>query len=143
MSNFCERLKEYMVELGLTQEILESETGIPRSLISNFLLNKHTPSFDKLVALLEFFNCSADYLIGLTDIPTDETLYPVVPFNERLRTILKEKGVSQERLKRELNFSGSVIYKWLSGKNKPSTDSLIKLAKFFDCSVDYLIGRVR
>ena len=140
---FGERLKEYMSDFGYTQEDLEKATGIPRSLISNFLLNKHTPSFDKLVALLEFFNCSADYLIGLTDIPSDETLCPVSPFNERLRTILKENGVSQERLKRELNLSGSVIYKWLSGKSKPSTDSLKKLAKFFDCSVDYLIGRVK
>ena len=140
---FGERLKEYMVDLGLTQESLEKATGITRSLISNFLLNKHTPSFDKLVALLYYFNCSADYLLGLTDIPTSETLCYVLPFNQRLRAILNDKNISQERLKRELNISGSVVYKWLSGKNSPSTDSLIKLAKFFDCSVDYLIGRLR
>jgi len=54
---------------------------------------------------------------------------------------LKELKISQEQLKRDLNVSSSVIYKWISGKSEPSTTSLIRLACYFECSVDYLIGR--
>lgn len=82
-------------------------------------------------------------MLGRTDIPTEEPLHPVPPFGERLRFILESFAVSQEKLKRELPVSGSVLYRWLSGKNQPSTESLIRLADYFGCSVDYLIGRIR
>ena len=101
------------------------------------------PSYDALVSLLYAFNCSADYLLGLKDIPTEEPMHPVLPFSERLRAMMKSRHVTQQILKDEAKISTSVQYKWLSGKNNPSVESLIRLAEFFDCSVDYLIGRVR
>ena len=88
-------------------------------------------------------NCSADYALGLAEIDVEEKLCKALPFGERLRAILNEKGISQERLKRELPASGSVVYKWVSGKSSPYPSTLIRLAKYLDVSVDYLIGRVR
>ena len=32
--------------------------------------------------------------------------------------------------------------KWLKGVTSPYMDNLLKLSQAFDCSVDYLIGRV-
>ena len=101
------------------------------------------PYFEHFVALLDFFNCSADYLLGLTELHTEEPLHPVPPFNKRLREILKEYNTSQGKLIRELPVSASVLYYWLSGKRQPTIPMLIKLAEYFDCSVDYLIGRIK
>ena len=143
MSNFKERLAEFIQDFTITQTKLEETTGLSQSNISDYINGICTPSYASLIKLLYFFDCSADYLLGRTEIPTEEKLLPVLPFNERLRYILKEKKVSQEQLKRDLSISGSVIYKWLSGKNQPTLSSLIKLADYFDCSVDYLIGRLR
>ena len=143
MSNFKERLTEFMQDFAITQAKLEETTGIPQSTTSDYISGICTPTYTSLVKLLYFFNCSADYLLGRTEFPTEEKLLPVLPFNERLRAILKEKKISQEKLKRDLNISSSVIYKWTSGKNQPTTNSLIKLADYLDCSVDYLIGRLR
>ena len=143
MSKLSIRLKEYMGEREIDQSSLAKATGIERSNISEFLSEKHTPSFDNFVSLLYFFNCSADYLLGLADIHTEEILHPVLPFSERLRAMLKERNLTQAKLIEDLEISSAVPFKWLSGKNSPSIESLIRLAKYFDCSVDYLIGRVR
>lgn len=132
-----------MQEQGLTQAALAKATGIVRSNIAEFLSEKHTPSYENLISLLTFFNCSADYLLGLKDLHTEEPLHEPLPFHERLRELLKERGVSQTALIKHLPVSSSVLYKWVSGKSQPNVFSLIRLAEFFDCSVDYLIGRVR
>lgn len=141
MSNFIERMKEYMIDLHLTQKELEGKYNLPNATISGFLHGKTMPTYQTLIKLLDVFNCSADFLLGREEYPTEETLYPVQPFCQRFRQVLLEKNISQEKLKRELNISSSVLYKWLIGKNQPSASSLIRLAEFLDCSIDYLIGR--
>lgn len=132
-----------MDERGVDQSDLAKAIHVERSNISEFLSGKHSPSFETLVSLLYYFNCSADYLLGLTDIPTEEPLHPVLPFGERLRGLLKAQRISQAKLIRDLPVSSAVPFKWLSGKNFPSMESLVRLAEYLDCSVDYLIGRVR
>lgn len=143
MSVFIERLSEYMQERNLTQKVLESKYGIPSSTISALLLGKNMPGYNTLTKLLTIFNCSADFLLGVDEFPTEETLYPVIAFSERFKAILSEKKISQERVKKELSISASVIYKWVSGQSSPCATSLIRLAEYLDCSVDYLIGRRR
>lgn len=143
MSNLSNRLKECMEERNIDQYHLSQETKIERSNISEFLSEKHTPSFENFVALLYFFNCSADYLLGRTDIHTEEPLHALPPFHERLRHILKIYNISQSILIKELPISSSALYKWVSGKSLPSIDSLLRLADYLDCTVDYLIGRVK
>ena len=143
MSKLHESLKGLLEETGITQSQLSAATGISNSNISDFLKGIHEPSYQALWALLRYFQCSADYLLGLTDIHTDEPLCEAVPFSQRLREMLKEKNISQQFLIKNMSLSSSVVYKWLAGISQPSTDALIRLSKFFDCSVDYLIGRVR
>lgn len=143
MSKLSERLKEYLEERQISQKELAEATNISPSNISDFLSEKHIPNYKNFISLLYFFNCSADYLLGLKDIHTEETLHPVPPFSERLRTMLKERNISQAKLIRELPVSSSLVYKWLKGLNEPLSDHLVRLSVYFDCTVDYLIGRVR
>lgn len=42
-----------------------------------------------------------------------------------------------------LNMSEANYYRWKSGKTKPAMNSLIAIAKYFDVSIDYLVGRNR
>lgn len=138
-----EKLKEYVQEAELTQSALAEKTGILNACLSNYMAGKSTPTYKNLTKLLYEFDCSANELLGQTDLQPREKLYPVLPFGERLRAALNEFGVSQEKLKRELPVSGSVVYKWLSGKSEPLADTLVRIATYLDCSVDYLIGRRR
>lgn len=143
MSNFSKRLAECMSEHNLNAPKLAQELNISRSNVNRFLKMERTPNFSCFIKMLYFFNCSADYLLGLVDIHTEEILHPVPPFSERLRAMLKERNLTQAKLIKDLDVSSAVPFKWLSGKNSPSIESLIRLARYFECSVDYLIGRVR
>lgn len=142
MSEFVERLKELMQLSGYNQVQLGKLASITHTNISDFLSEKHLPSYDNLIKLCTIFNCSIEYLLGRTDF-SEEKLYLVEDFPTRLRQILKENKVSQEKLKRELKISGSVLFKWITGRNKPSTVNLIRLADYFDCTIDYLLGRTK
>lgn len=56
-----------------------------------------------------------------------------------LLELLKERGVS-EGLSHNTGISSGNISDWKNGRSKPGLNSLIKIADYFDCSVDYLLG---
>lgn len=142
LSKLSEQLAELMAEDGYTQTSLAQAIGIPNSNLSLYLADKSMPNFKDFVALIEFFHCSADFLIGRTEYPMRETRYkPVQPFGARLRNLLAEHNETQYSFIKSTKISWSVLHGWLTGKTLPSTDSLLKLAKHFGCSVDLLLGR--
>ena len=59
----------------------------------------------------------------------------------RLKELRKKKGISQLRLATELNTTQNTISRYETGEREPGIDELIKLADYFNVSVDYLIGR--
>ena len=60
-------------------------------------------------------------------------------FNEKLKLLRKAYKITQKELAKELKIDQSSIAKYETG-TKPSTDQLIKIAAYFNVSVDYLIG---
>lgn len=64
-----------------------------------------------------------------------------ITFSKNLRMLMKECGLNQVKLSKELNIAQSAISAWLSDKKEPSIKSLWLLADYFNCSVDELIGR--
>ena len=59
----------------------------------------------------------------------------------RIKELREEKGLSQSALASEINTSQRNIGRWENGENEPTYSQLIKLSDFFECSIDYLIGR--
>ena len=59
----------------------------------------------------------------------------------RLKELRKKKGISQLRLATELNTTQNTISRYETGEREPGIDELIKIANYFNVSVDYLIGR--
>ncbi len=57
----------------------------------------------------------------------------------RLKEILKEKGITQVFLAREMDLSTVTINHWVSGKAIPSVESLIRLAEILEVSLDELV----
>jgi len=51
------------------------------------------------------------------------------------------KNISERQLEKEIDLTLSSIYAWRMGKAKPSIDALIKIANYFNVSLDYLVGR--
>ena len=132
LSKLSESLKELAEKLC---------TG--RTKFSDILNGKNAPNYKTLVKLIVYFNCSADFLLGIKDYPDEDVSYnAVAPFNERMREMFKIAGVSQYSFVKHTGISWSILYNWLNGSTLPSVDNLIKVANYFACSVDYLLGRV-
>ena len=61
-------------------------------------------------------------------------------FSEKLQTLRKQKGLTQEELAQELFVSRTAISKWESGKGYPSIDSLKEISKYFSVTIDELLS---
>lgn len=62
-------------------------------------------------------------------------------FNERLKQLREEAGVSMYQLAQAIEVSNAAICKWENGIAEPKVSYLIKLSEFFECTVDYLTGK--
>lgn len=61
-------------------------------------------------------------------------------FKENLKTLRKQKGLSQEILAQQLNVVRQTVSKWEKGLSVPDADMLIRIADIFDTSVNELLG---
>lgn len=57
-----------------------------------------------------------------------------------LEQMRKSKNKSQIELARALNVSNITISRWESGKQLPDIETVIKIAAYFDCSIDDIIN---
>lgn len=62
-------------------------------------------------------------------------------FKERLALLRKEKHLNQEEFAKKLGYTRTAISAWEVGRNEPSNADTIKIADFFNVSVDYLLGK--
>lgn len=58
----------------------------------------------------------------------------------RIQELREEKGLTQGNVAEAIGTSRTNIGRWEKGLNEPSYAFVVKLANFFDVSVDYLIG---
>jgi|GEM_PF-1802422 len=63
-------------------------------------------------------------------------------FHEKLLYLRKRKNLTQLQLSEMLNVDRSTYSYYELGKSRPSFESVIKIALFYNVSVDYLINNV-
>lgn len=61
-------------------------------------------------------------------------------FWERFYELCISTGTKPNPVAKNLGISSGVLTKWKSGTTFPNGTILIDLAKYFDCSIDYLVG---
>ena len=59
--------------------------------------------------------------------------------NERIKTLRKEKGLTQSQLADKLGVTDKAVSKWEVGEANPDIELLAKLAEIFDVTIDYLL----
>ncbi|MCO5424579.1 XRE family transcriptional regulator [Enterococcus faecalis] len=60
-----------------------------------------------------------------------------------IRSIREDKDVTQQQLAELLNISQNTYSQYETGKIEWTASTLIKIADFFDVSVDYLLDRTK
>lgn len=63
-------------------------------------------------------------------------------FNENLKYLRKQAGLTQEQLAEKLNVSRQAITKWESGQSLPDIENLKELSFMFSVSMDSLVGDI-
>ena len=59
--------------------------------------------------------------------------------SEKIQTLRKQAGLSQEQLAERLNVTRQAVSRWETGEGKPDIDNLLPLARLLHTTVDYLL----
>ena len=59
---------------------------------------------------------------------------------ENIRAFRKERSLTQEQLSEVLGVTAGAVYKWEAGLSVPELELIVRMANFFDTSVDVLLG---
>ena len=142
MNAFQERLQELLIENELSRLQLSKKIGISFETLNGYFNKNFYPELSVAIKIANYFNCSLQYLMGLTD---EYKCYDKneLSFIDALKNLMKAKNISIEKLMKSLNMSEANYYRWKKKDNKPAMQSLIAIAKYFDVSIDYLVGRTK
>ena len=58
---------------------------------------------------------------------------------ERIHSLRKSKGISQEELADKIGVSRQAVSKWESEQNTPDIEKVILLSDYFETTTDYLL----
>lgn len=104
--NRLDNLKKLREDKKITQIKLSTDLGVSQELISRYELGSSFPQPNMLIKLANYFNCSVDYLLGITDIPT--TVKSLDKNDIELNTIIEKYNKlsysKKEKLKCFLDF---------------------------------------
>ena len=141
IEKFSERLEDLIRDKGMDNKTFAREVGVPESCISYFINSLRMPTITTLVKIADYFNCSADYVLGITE-NTNSSFKVCPPFSERLQYLIEfYKYPSPKSFRKDLNLSKSRFNEWLKGARVPSLDNIIKISEGLECSVDFVLGR--
>lgn len=131
------RIRELRVGKGITQVKFAQMLSTSQANISGWELEKWEPDKNALKQMSEIFGCSIDYILGNDkDIDFSKKILPM----DKLKQLREERNISQSQLGEIIGAARSTICQYEAGKREPDLETLIKLADYFQVSVDYLIG---
>lgn len=67
-------------------------------------------------------------------------IYSVINMYERIRNLREDRDLNQTQLAKQLNISQATYSRYESGYLDIPSEILIELSKFYNVSVDYILG---
>lgn len=59
----------------------------------------------------------------------------------RLKELRSERKISQQKFASDIGVAQNTVSNWEAGNRDPGTDMIVKIADYFGCTTDYLLGR--
>lgn len=144
---FSKRLNELLLEEGLTGYDLKVETGIPMQSIVHWSRGVYYPNPKYLLVLIDRFNVSADYLLGLEDYVAEKLPKRSLSFADTQKSIVEKlenyrsrEKITYYKLAKRLGVGQSTLKRWMQG-SMPEKAILIRIARLLGVSVDVLLNR--
>lgn len=109
---FVTRLRGLMTRDHVRVKDLVDHLGISHQAISRLMTKQNLPSFETIAGMARFFNVSADYLLGLSDVTTVDTeLQAVCEYTGLSEAVVK---ALHDRKTLSLDVSVGDVVNWLS-----------------------------
>ncbi len=67
INKFGERVTQLLIEKQITKYKLAKDTGISKSILSDYCKGKVQPTADIIIIIARYFETTSDYLLGLED----------------------------------------------------------------------------
>jgi len=131
------KLKILRLEKQLTLRELARQTNISHPTLSRLETHQTTFNEENLIILSNFFGVTTDLLLGISN-DNEEKTNEIISNN--IRKLRQLKGLTQQELANKLFLSKHNISDYEIGRTEPDIKTLIKIAGFFEVSIDYLLG---
>lgn len=141
MNDFQERLQELLDENNLNRVQLAQLIGISNTTINSYFNLGFYPEIKIAIKISNHFSCSLDYLLGLSENKVNH-YENKNSFFQNFDKLLKLHNKTITMCMLELKMSKNNYSRWKNGYY-PKTITLIEIAKYFDTSVDYLVGNMK
>lgn len=148
-NSFSLKLKELRQKNNLTQDRLADELNAryhlneSKATISQFEHNKRIPDLDRLINIADYFQVSLDYLCCNKSNDNVRCTNP----GTRIKRLIKKNGLSQKEFVDKFNEkygysdSEAIISQYVNNKRTPEIDKMVKIADFFNVTLDYIMCR--
>ncbi|MCD2257388.1 helix-turn-helix transcriptional regulator [Lactobacillus sp. CC-MHH1034] len=119
-----DKLKSLRKEKNATQEMVAQDLGLTRAQYSHFENNRNEPDNETLARLANYYNVTADYLLGVNQTPKDATSREV----SDLKRILEQQPLTYEKTPvtdkdREAIQNILIGYFWNKGRHRVEHDN--------------------
>ncbi len=138
-------IKDLRENNNLLQKDMANLLGIKRSTYASYEIERDTIPIKHLNKLCNYFDISIDYALGLTknkQYPNNKKEIDNKLFRERIRILRKENKLTQIKMANILNISRSTWTGYELGKYQIPTLYLLEIAKRYQTSIDYLLGKI-
>ena len=141
MSKLVETLNFLISEKEIAAKQLARELDMTEATLSRYRKGINTPSVSNLIKFADYFKCSVDYLIGDEEENANLTFKESPDIAARMAQLPKIFNMSAYAFCRKVKIADATYYDWKSGNKEPNIYSIIKIAKYFDRRVDFILGR--
>ncbi len=139
----AERLKEIRTYHDLSQKYIGNLLNITQSTYVSYETNRRIIPLKHLLVLADYYGISVDYLLGLTNSVKQYKSVDIdaKKVGDRLKIFRNENKLTIRELAKIINVDNSLITKYELGKTLISTHACYDIARKFNISVDWLLGR--
>lgn len=134
------RLNDLREDKDLLQEDIAKIVNKDRSTYCKYEIEEISITNDLLIKLADYYKVSTDYILYNTDERTTHKLINSITHNN-LNLLRKEKNLTQSDLSKILNLTQTCYSKYELSKRNIPNDLLIKLSKYYNTSIDYILNR--
>lgn len=144
MTDVVKNLLNLLEQCGEPAYKVEKDAGISITSFQGWKNERFNPSPEAIAKLSIYFGVPSDYIFGLSDDKNitghTRNTYNISISIGRILELLNTTNEATYKVEKNAGLSNASFQAWKNGRSKPSSDSIVKLAKYFNVTTDYLLG---